>query len=303
MSPRQRSPAPRNPDVGSRSPELSWDFEAYRAFLPFAVMQQAANVLHRFEGVRTDDDVAMGRLTAMLVERTGRGSWEPQRRVGEIAYSEEGGVFRNKARMLGSFFICVPPELHRAAGLPPTIELLDFGRRLALGQIRHRDYYDFIIARFHYPHPVFTSYETWDSSGRTFWPLVFLLQILRELYRSNPAEAYLERSEVVHELMSVSDNGLAADAARSLLERRAAHHSYPRLPPSDIRTRKVGDMMGFLAISGYALYLSDQRAGLNVHDVHPVEGTHFLESRQAGGVHADRLGDIDRLIDSRNREG
>ena len=101
----------------------------------------------------------MGRLTEELTLNTGHPAWMPDRENGNLNVNTEGSVFRNKARLFSSFYICVPPDLLKKDGYGKQIMLTGFGKALAEGRVSEEEFYRYIIKKFGYPHLAFSDYE------------------------------------------------------------------------------------------------------------------------------------------------
>ena len=152
---------------------IEWQFEHFKTFTPYEILQQAAAVLMQYEGENTDgSNPQMRHLTDDLIVNTGHPAWMPDRDSENLNINMEGSVFRNKARLFSSFLICVPPDLLSSNGYKKSVVLTDFGKALALGKIDEENFYRYIIKKFQYPHLAFSDYEKWVESGITIRPLI-----------------------------------------------------------------------------------------------------------------------------------
>lgn len=281
--------------MAARNPPV-WDFEAFRSFLPYEIMQPAANVLSLFDGCGLDDRAVLRTLNEELYARTGL-TWTPERESGPLEYSEEGSLFRNKARLLASLFICVSPEIQRQSGQSPSVRLLPFGRSLALGHIDRHHYYDFIISRYRYPHPAFDSYDDWAALGIVCHPFLLILRVLLQLHSIGPEDAWLGKSEIVNCLMAASDDGAADVIAHAIVAMRLGATPTEDAGFPEIATRKAGDMMAFLAMSRHALLGPRERLHLNVVGRHTTERTHYLEERSGRGLYESSIATTRDLVE------
>ena len=121
---------------------LKWNFEAFRQYLNFEVLQQAASALMVFDGFNYRDDIADTRnFEILLKERTGL-DWSPNRDTPEgVIFDPEGSVFRNKARVFTSMQILDAQSLQAQK----IAKLTDFGRMLGSGRISKTEFYEYQI--------------------------------------------------------------------------------------------------------------------------------------------------------------
>jgi hypothetical protein len=222
----------------------------------------------------------MEKLNEDLKRRTGKDTWIPARSGSEeLQWNIEGDLFRNKGRLLSSLFILRPK-----GGSESTLQLLGFGRQLAQGRISEREFYNFIISNFRYPHPAYSeNYGKWRSAGRELHPFIFLLQILIKLDELEPSQAYLTRNEIRAHIYPISDHSRVDEICETTLARREEKIQ----PASDstgasntIINRKITDIMGFLCITSYTYYAYGARAiRLNLIGRHPEEKVFFERNR------------------------
>lgn len=264
---------------------IEWQFEHFKTFTPYQIMQQAAAILLSFEGESTDGvNPKMRRLINELTINTGHPAWMPERDNGNLQYNSEGSVFRNKARLFSMFYICVPPDLLKSNGHEKQIMMTPFGRALATGKIKEEEYYKFIIKKFKYPHPAYSDYEQWKESGAEIRPLLLIIKTLVMLFEKNGEEnAYLTPTEICLYLQKLTSED-CTDAVKEIVE---ARKSSPKVLPSE-SVRKISEMLAFLSIAGY-VYINgtiekEDRYYLNLISRHPKEKSLFYLQRTAGGA-------------------
>lgn len=248
-------------------------------------MVQAAATLLQYEGENTDgSNPRMSRMTRELIANTGHPAWIPRRDTGNLDINTEGSVFRNKARLFSSFYICVPPELLAAEGKPKKIILTEFGKALGQGKIKEKDFYRFIVQRFMYPHPSFDDYEEWKKTGNTIRPLLFILKTLVELFEKHGKEfMYLTSAEIYRYLQPLPNENYVK-AVQDIMRARNESEIYP-YNTDDLR--KINEMLAFLSIAGYVIIDGTQgetKYYLNLIARHPNEKTFFYLERSAGGA-------------------
>lgn len=264
---------------------IEWQFEHFKTFTPYEIMQQAASALLLYEGESTDGtNPKMSRLTEELTTNTGHPAWMPKRENGNLDINTEGSVFRNKARLFSAFFICVPPDLLKAEGYNKQIMLTGFGKALATGRIREEEFYRFIIQRFQYPHIAFSDYDKWVESGVTIRPLVVILKTLVQLFEiKGNSEAYITSQEICKWLQPLENENVSS-AVESIIRERTVgtQQSY-----TNDQLRKINEMLAFLAIAGYVYIDSTGKFDkycINLIARHPKEKTLFYFERTAGGA-------------------
>lgn len=231
---------------GNEKKDPKWLFEHFKTFTPYQIMQQAAAALSLYEGESTDGtNPKMGRLTEELKTNTGHPAWMPERENGNLDINTEGSVFRNKARLFSSFYICVPPDLFKQDEREKQIMLTEFGKALAEGRISEKEYYDFIVKKFKFPHPAFSNYEEWVALGAEVHPLSLIIKALVYLYEKNGVtSAYLESWEIYHFLQPLKSDE-CTEAVNHILENRTKNH---RIAYSTDDLRKINEMLAFLSI-------------------------------------------------------
>lgn len=273
--------------------DLPWNFEAFRRYLTYDVLQQAAAALLAFEGERLFTDRAlMNEFTEQLTKRTGL-AWLPNRTASEgVLFNVEGSVFRNKARVFTSFYICDPKCILNGTELRMT----DFGRALGLGYLSQSQFYREILARYEYPHPAYQdNWDAWSQAKIKLRPFVFILDILAEIYAADKLGelSTTELAAYAHPSpLHASTRGIATTilAAR----RRGAAPVRERTDKVD---RKLGDIIGFLCITG-AAYYKGNNIRLNLLAVQREEKTHFWEKRDTD----DRLNELLDIINAAKKD-
>ncbi|HHX59808.1 MAG TPA: hypothetical protein GX707_03575 [Epulopiscium sp.] len=265
---------------------IEWQFEHFKTFTPYGIMQQAAASLLLYEGENTDgSNSKMGRLTEDLISNTGHPAWMPARDNGNLDINTEGSVFRNKARLFSVFYICVPPDLLKAEGYGKQIMLTGFGRALAEGKVSEAEFYKYIIQKFEYPHLAYSDYDEWKKSGVVIRPLLCIIKTMVELFeKSGKEEAYLTAYEIFKYLQPLRDEDCRTAADGIIAERKAMEHENI----ANDKLRKINEMLSFLAIAGYVYIDSSEgredKYRLNLIMRHPLEKTLFYLQRTAGGA-------------------
>lgn len=265
---------------------IEWQFEHFKTFTPYDIMQQAAAALALYEGESTDGkNPKMRHLTEELVLNTGHPAWMPERDNGNLDINSEGSVFRNKARLFSAFYICVPPDLLKANGYNKQIVLTDFGRALAEGRVGEADFYRFIIQKFQYPHLAYSDYQKWVDSGVVIRPLLCIIKTLVLLFEDSGKEsAYLTAHEIYSFLQKLNNEDCRGAVDEILKNRKGTSKS----SFSNDDVRKINEMLSFLAIAGYVYIDStennEDRYRLNLVMRHPKERTMFYLQRTAGGA-------------------
>lgn len=265
---------------------LPWNFEAFRRFLAYDVVQQAAATLCLFDGQPMFTDAAlMEEFSRMLTERSGL-EWLPSRQASEgVLFNIEGNVFRNKARIFTSFYVIDPLAFKQH-----VLKVTPFGKALGLGFVKEREFYWQICSRYQYPHPAYDdNWDQWSAAGISLKPLVYLLQILVEMYKIDSI-GEISIAEVAKYAHPQPFHKRAKDVAQMIIQgRRDRDTGGPTR--SDQVHRKIGDMLGFLCISKLCFY-QDERIRLNLLGEHDVEKTVFWQRR----LQQDVLLELGRLL-------
>lgn len=264
---------------------IAWQFEHFKTFTPYEIMQQAAAALLLFEGESTDGtNPKMARLTEELTVNTGHPAWMPARETGNLHINTEGSVFRNKARLFSAFFICVPPDLLKTEGYGKQIMLTGFGRALAEGKVSEDEFYRFIVKKFEFPHLAYSDYDDWVASGCRVRPLVIILKALVALYEKGGRNSEYITSAEIYKWLQVLPNENVSEAVNGIL---ASRQSESNDTYSSDQLRKINEMLAFLAIGGF-IYIDstggEDRYWLNLVSRHPKEKTLFYLQRTAGGA-------------------
>jgi len=240
----------------------SWKIEAFREYLNYETLQQAASVLKIFEG----EDIRASNpkikfMQTLLEERTGKTKWIPKR-TGEmdINWNLEGDLWRNKGRLLTSMLILYPKEW-----VNNKIKLTNFGSALASGNIDQSTFYDFIIGNFSYPHPAYKDhFEEWRQLGKVILPFIYILEVLKTLYKKSKEEAFLTTSEIA-DFLHKSPSHQNINKKVSLIQEARCNNIISTTSRSDQIHRKINDISGFLSLSKYCefkgkkLMLSDDK--------------------------------------------
>lgn len=265
---------------------VEWQFEHFKTFTPYEIMQQAAATLLLFEGECTDGtNSKMRRLTDELKVNTGHPAWMPDRDSGNLNINNEGSVFRNKARLFSAFYICVPPDLAKKEGYGKKIILTEFGRALAEGRVKEKEFYSFIVKTFRYPHLAYSNYNEWIKNGILIRPLLIIIKTLVYLFeKAGNTESYITAEEVYLYLQCLKNEDCNCAVIKILKARR-------QCKTGDLNKdilRKIHEMLAFLAIGGYVYIDSTtektDRFWLNLIMRHPKEKTYFYLQRSAGGA-------------------
>lgn len=264
---------------------MEWQFEHFKTFTPYEIMQQAAASLLIFEGQNTDgSNPKMTNLINELSVNTGHPSWMPARDTGNIRVNKEGSVFRNKARLFSSFYICVPPNLLKSEGIPKEVMLTDFGRALGSGKINKEKFYTYIVKKFEYPHLSFSDYQDWVDLGVRIRPLILIIKTLVMLFEKHGlAHSYLTSTEIYKHLQPLMDED-STEAVKDIIDYRKK--VLDNLPTDTVR--KINEMLSFLSIAGYLVVDSTDRNNikywLNLVSRHPNEKTLYFLERSASGA-------------------
>lgn len=270
---------------------LPWNFEAFREYITYEVLKNAAAVLYQYENeLFAIDNPKIQEMQRLLALRTGKNAWLPSRKGTEdIAWNVEGDVYRNKGRLLTSMFILEPKS-----GEGSRIKLLPFGKALATGKVSENEFYDFIVSKYQFPHPAYEdNWAKWNEAGITLYPFAYILQTLVEIYNLDPTQAFISTSEVADHLHPKPDHSKIKEYSKNILKaRKSKTGEFASVPRSDEIHRKINDMLGFLCISGYCHYLPNGNAALNLRARHKKEMTYY-ELRREG---ENRLESITELL-------
>ena len=256
--------------------KLPWNFEAFRSFINYEVLQQAASVLCLFEGKSIfKDPHLLFQFEKKLEKRTGL-NWLPERNISQdILFNVEGNLFRNKARVFTSFFL-VPP--HCIKGKNP-LEITQFCKALGKGAVTKNQFYEFIISRYKYPHPAYDeNWIKWRAEKIVFYPLKFIISILLELHDHSPSSSFLTIPEFAYFGHPFPYETETRIISKNILNQRKDPQDLSRTR-SDKIDRKIGDIFGFLCLSGITFY-EGSKIYLNLMDVHPKEMAYFGEKRK-----------------------
>lgn len=264
---------------------IEWQFEHFKTFTPYEIMQQASAALFLYEGENTDGtNPKMGKLTEELTINTGHPAWMPDRESGNLDLNTEGSVFRNKARLFSAFYICVPPDLLKSDGYGKQIMLTKFGKALARGKVNENEFYEYIIKKFGYPHLAYSDYDAWKDSDAHVRPLLLIIKAVVQLFEMYGKNfAYITSAEIYNHLQPLQNED-CQEAVKFIKEDRDNNVSNSF---SSDKLRKINEMLSFLAIAGYVYIDStdgEDRYYLNLVMRHPKEKTLFYLQRTAGGA-------------------
>jgi hypothetical protein len=263
---------------------LPWKFEAFRKYITFEVLQQAAACLLKYDGRPLFTDTAlMNEFTSHLVSRTGL-PWLPERDTSTgVNFNLEGTVFRNKARIFSSFYIFDHSSLIERDELRVT----NFGKALGQGYINRREFYNEIILRFEYPHPAYEEdWVLWDDAKVNLKPFIFILEILAAIYLEDGVGevTVAELAEFAH---PSPFQALAPKIASQILSsRKTKVESIHKR--SDAVDRKISDLLGFLCISGMTFY-NGSSVRLNLLTRHLDDKTYFWDKRNSQSKYEEIL--------------
>ena len=261
--------------------ELPWNFEAFRKFITFKAAQNAASIISLFDGENLVNDAKkLSEFQKLLSKRSGL-VWEPVRQNSkDVMFSSEGNVFRNKARVLSSLYLLNPFALKTEG----KIEATKFSKLLASGKINEKQFFEFIITHYEYPHAAYDeNWAAWTKMGLKLKPFVFILQILIELFDKDQDQAYLTVDEFARFAHSNPRHEKVKSIANEILEFRRDSSKSPSRKRSDKIDRKINDIFGFLCISGLTYY-DGSRIRLNLIGRDPEEGAFFYLSRNGANI-------------------
>lgn len=238
---------------------LVWKFEAFREYLSYEVLRNAAQVLSLYEGeefnIRNNKVIEMQNLLSF---RTNKNTWMPNR-SGEvfINVNAEGDVYRNKGRLLTSMLLIFPKDLAEN-----KIKLTEFGNALARGYVTEIEFYNFIICNYKYPHPAYAEdYNKWLEKGMVLLPFILILQLLicLNLYE----QGFITTSEIAHFVYNDPNHNQIDDYVSKIVENRNVNAKI-KVDSSDKVTRKINDILGFLTLSGYIVQVKKSVYSLNL---------------------------------------
>ena len=254
--------------------ELPWNFEAFRKFIDYKTLQNAAAVIVLFENKEIlKSPKELDAFENLLNKRTGL-EWSPERKVSEdIQFNMEGTLFRNKARVLTSFYLIDPIKL-RNNEIVPT----QFCKALGAGYISEGQFYREIFSRFTYPHPAYDeNWDAWTAKGITLKPLIFILDILEFLAEHGLEQAYLTVTEFAEFGHTNPFQDQTGKIASSIVSFRKSDQRIKR-KRSDKIERKIGDIFGFMCMSEFCYY-DKNSIRLNLLSRHPEENVQFYQKR------------------------
>jgi len=259
---------------------LKWNFEAFRQFLSFEVMQQAAASVMPFDGFNYRDDIATTRkFERYIALRTGL-DWAPKREAPEgIFFDTEGSLFRNKARVFTSMGIldALALQSERAA------KLTKFGRELGSGLVSSSEYYKFQIETFEYPHAAYPeSGKFWESENKSVKPLKFIIELLAELAEHSLAENRLSTREFLIVSNEDAQKFNAKESAQLVLRTRSIAGKNTEAQFTIESKRNATDILGFLCMTGFALFNQGGDVSLNLLRKSKKDKTYFYFKSRDG---------------------
>jgi hypothetical protein len=269
---------------------LVWNFEPFRSFLSFEVLQQAAATLLMFDGLMYREDPSeTTRLGAWLNERTGI-EWLPKRKVPEgVVFDPEGSVFRNKARVLTSMGLIDPSEFESKRRIVTT----EFCRRLGCGLVGEVEFYVHVINEFRYPHDAYPREgRNWEAASTSVQPFVLLIRLLMRLAEVDYSEAYLTSDEFVGVVMKAEPTFDLDSIEKEVL---ALRKTGMKPETSDIGTdtrRYASDIYGYLCLTGITYYRGASRIDLNLISRSNIDRTYFFAKNNKGESALDRLNSL-----------
>lgn len=265
---------------------LKWNFEAFRQYLNFEVLQQAASALMVFDGFNYRDDIADTRnFEILLKERTGL-DWSPNRDTPEgVIFDPEGSVFRNKARVFTSMQILDAQSLQAQK----IAKLTDFGRMLGSGRISKTEFYEYQIKNFGYPHPAYPdSAVGWQAQKAQVKPFEYLIEVLIGLVKTNIAENRITSKEFLEFMMTDAPEFDPLSAVNSILEARKSL-SGEKVAFATEDMRNASDIFGFLCMTGLAFYISPGEISLNLVAISEKDKTHYFFKNRDGELAIEAL--------------
>lgn len=263
--------------------ELPWRIEAFREYLSYEVLQPAASVLATFEGeVISSKNPNILKMQKLLELRTSKYTWLPNRSGSkDINWNLEGDVTRNKGRLLTSMLILYPKEM-----CDDKIKLTEFGAALSKGLVSKKEFYDYLIKNFQYPHPAWKeNWQEWKSSGKVLLPFVYLLEALLLLHQVSPEQAYLTSSEIASHLYKDASHDDIKSKVEDICQERMIKDK-KNIARDEKISRKFTDLLGFLCLTRYCHYDGNDIA-LTTVAKHDEELVHFSVKRKGQNVVAE----------------
>lgn len=272
---------------------LPWHFEAFRRFLTFDVIQQACAALLPFEGEALFEDPSLlSEFTTLLYKRTGM-EWLPRREVSDgINFNIEGSVFRNKARIFSSLYLVDP----KSFDFKETLAITNFGRAIGLGFVTEQEFYRQILMRYEYPHPAYEeNWDAWIAAKCFLRPFIYFMDLMINIYEKD-GEGSIAVEEIAQVAFKNPDHKLVKLYSEEILNLRT-RKSLQKRTRDDQVDRKIGDILGFMCLSGVTFY-DGNKVGLNLIDKHKEEASFFWEKRKG----QDRLSELKAIVASATRE-
>lgn len=267
--------------LGREGMMRKWSFEAFRQFLSFEVLQQAAASLLPINGFNyRDDPISARRYESWLNERTGL-EWAPRRSVPEgVVFNPEGSVFRNKARVLTSMNIVEADKLQSER----EVRLTSFGAQLAGGLVSKSGFYVHQILSFSYPHVAYPEAAAeWRKSETSVRPFLSIIETLVYLTKTKGLEHNrLSSLEIVLFLIAAHPGAREAEIAENIWNSRDSKFTNSSADASQEDMRNANDLLGFLCMSGYTYFTSPGVVSLNLISISSKDKTYFYNKSRDG---------------------
>lgn len=254
-----------------------WKFEAFGAFLNYEILAKTSIVLERYDGIDVTDKPILIREIEYQLEKETRKIWTPERKTFAHLNSIQGENFlRNKRRLLTSMYIIYPK-----GEKGDIIKLTEFSRALAQGRITRKEFYNYIIKNYSYPHPAYEEDTSdWKIINTTLHPMRLILGTLVNYYLKYNASIRLTAYDIYDVFIKESKFVITKETLNRLHEIKSKNITINvEKEKKDKYIRKINDIFRFLAMSGYVYYNKDG-IELNLIDIHPEEKTWFSDSRE-----------------------
>ena len=262
----------------TREERLPWNFEAFREYVKYEAIQIAAATFNLFEGETWDSrNPKILKMQQMLEDRSNLNSWVPKRKANEdVNWNVEGVLYRNKGRVFTSLLVLYPQDW-----VGGVIRLTKFGKALATGQVSEQQFYNHVLSNFQYPHPAWKdNWDIWTTKDRHIKPFTLILEVLIELYELNTDYANLSVNEVADYIHIDPCHKKVKQYVENIIAART-QKTPPKTERSDKIHRKIGDLFGFLCLSGHCFYSSNDRIKLCLLGRHSSERVYFWENRDS----------------------
>lgn len=205
------------------------------------------------------DFSALDQVVAPMIAQQRALAGERKKKPMSLGSEPEQG--RGKIRNSGQYW----KALGLTQGTPGVISVTKLGIGLANGSISTEEFAASTIRNFELPNPNATDkdeLDQWRTAGIKLKPLTLILQVIVELYRMNPGEAYLNNEELCRVIIPLSSvNASASESAYHVLTYRidpTFADSYDDFTPEDNDKRIAREFLRFLRLYGF-LRLADGR--------------------------------------------